>query len=375
MENHSFGSDLKQRNRNSIYRLLLNNDAMTKQHIMTELGLSLPTITQNLNELCEKGLICENGIFCNTGGRRAKGYTAVSDARVAVGVDLNKRHYSMVILDLHGTILARFRKTRKFSKTQKYYMEIGAAVDKLIADAEIASEQILGVGIAVQGIIDAEAKAVSYGSVLGITGLTLEELGQYINYPKALFHDSDMAAQAEFWSGHDDKHSVYISLSTNLGGAIIGAPSFDTAGSFGLCRLEHMTLMQGGRKCYCGQYGCADAYCSTTLLTDATPDGKLETFFKLLDNNNSEVKKVWDEYIHYLAIVINNARMMFDSPVILGGYLAEYLEKYLDTLKELAYQRNSFEKGSDYLRLSNVTVESVAVGAALQYIEEFIESV
>lgn len=375
MAEHNLSAELKQRNRNNIYRLLLQEECVSKQNIMQKLRLSLPTITQNLSELTGNGLICEQGSFGNTGGRRAKGYAAVSDAKVAVGIDLNKHHFSTVILDLRGNIIARMREYTNFEKNDSYYMYIANAVYALIAENGIPDEKVLGVGIAVQGIIAADGKTVSYGEVLGITGLTLDEVGKYIRYPKALFHDSDMAAQAEFWASPEDKNAVYISLSTNLGGALIGAPSIVSESSYGLARIEHMTLIAGGKQCYCGQSGCADAYCSTSFLTAQTPDGRLETFFGLLKAGDALAVSAWEEYMRYLSVLINNARMMFDAPVVLGGYLAEYLDEYLDMLKRMAYARNSFDHNCDYIRLSKIITEPISFGAALQYVSAFIATV
>lgn len=375
MGEHNLGAELKQKNRNNIYRLLLQEGCVSKQRITRELGLSLPTVTQNLTELTERGLICEQGSFGNTGGRRAKGYAAVSDARIAVGVDLNKHHFSVVLLDLKGNIVARLKEYRDFEKCDSYYRHIADIIYALISENGIADERILGVGLAVQGIIAPDGKSVSYGSVLGITGLELAELGKYIKYPKELFHDSDMAAQAEFWASPENKNAVYISLSTNLGGALIGALPVAADNSYGLARIEHMTLVTDGRPCYCGQNGCADAYCSTSVLTDATPNGRLETFFELLEKRNEAALVVWDEYIHCLAVLINNTRMMFDSPVILGGYLAEFLSDYLEELKQLSYARNSFDHECDYIQLSKITTDPISVGAALQFVNAFIASI
>lgn len=375
MKEYNLGIELKQKNRNSIYRLIHKLRSIPKQRIVSELGLSLPTISQNLSDLIKEGLLCESGSFGNTGGRRAKGYDIVPDARAAVGVDINKNHYSVVVLDLLGRQMASTRVYAGFENSDKYYELVAKAVDKVIDESGVAPENILGVGIAIQGIVNADNTAISYGEIQGITRERIERIGKYINYPKKLFHDSDMAAFAEFWHNQDAEETVYLSLSTNLGGAIVQAQPGKHTGTFGKARIEHMTLVPGGKPCYCGQMGCADAYCSTSVLTSIMPDGRLESFFKALKAGNKAVCAVWDEYLDDLSIVINNARIMYDCNVVLGGYMGEYLDEYLDELKCRAYSRNSFDKSQDYLQLCQVRSEPVCVGAALQYIEQFISTV
>lgn len=374
MSEYHLGSELKQKNRNNIYRLLHREGCLSKQSITRELGLSLPTVTQNLAELTERGLVREQGSFGNTGGRRAKGYAVAPEARTALGVDLNKRHFALVLLDLEGKVLGQLREYRPFENSEGYYRYVAESIEALLDRTGTDRSRLLGVGLAVQGLISPDRQSVAYGRVLNITGLRRETVAAHIPYPSALFHDSDMAAYAESWIGSRERRAVYLSLSTNLGGALIG-PGASEQERFGQARLEHMTLYPGGRRCYCGQRGCADAYCSTSLLTDATEDGRLESFFAALKAGAPKETAVWKSYQQSLAILVNNARVLFDAPVILGGYLAEFLEDRLEDLKEESYPLNSFDPDSDYLELSRVRSEPVAVGAALQYIEAFITSV
>lgn len=369
------GMELKLKNRNGIYRLIHRSGCVSKQKIVTELGLSLPTVTQNLVDLMAEGLVREQGSFGNTGGRRARGYAVVPDARLAVGVDLNRQHCSAVLVDLEGNVLAQRRDYKPFENTHAYYQAMAMLVEALLSENGVQPAQLLGVGIAVQGIVTPDGRGVSYGEIQNITGEALDRIGGGLPYDMVLLHDSDMAAFAEHWSADPGERAVYLSLSTNLGGAIINADELRHAGSFGLARLEHMTLVPDGKRCYCGQSGCADAYCATSVLTEATEDGRLSTFFRELEAGNEATAVVWDDYLNKLAIVLNNACMLFDCPVVLGGYLGEYLEPYMEELKRRAYRRNSFDRNRDYLRLAAVRQEPVAVGAALHYIARFIESV
>lgn len=355
--------------------LIYNLGCIPRQKIVTELELSLPTITQNLNDLITEGLIKEKGSFGNTGGRRARGYSIVPDSKLAIGVDINKKHFSIVIIDLLGDILVQLTQYRDFSNSDDYYKCISKKIDEIVADNNIDPEKVLGVGIAIQGIVSADNRVISYGEILDITGETIDRIGQYVEYPKALFHDSDMAAFAENKYSADGSETVYISLSTNLGGAINGPNISTHSGDFGRARIEHMTLIPNGKPCYCGQLGCADAYCSTSALTDVTEDGRLETFFKEMKDGNQNYIAIWDDYLDKLSIVINNTRMMYDCNIVLGGYMGKHMDEYMESLKEKVYSRNSFEKNNDYLHLCRVKIQPVAVGAALQYVEEFIRSV
>ena len=63
---------------------------------------------------------------------------------------------------------------------------------------------------------------------------------------------------------HLYQDAIYLSLNNTLGGAFcidgkLFAGQNQKAGEFG-----HMILVPGGRPCYCGKKGCADAYCASS---------------------------------------------------------------------------------------------------------------
>lgn len=69
---------IKQANRTNIYNLLHGEGALSKQAIVGRLHLCLPTVTQNIAQLQEEGLVEEVGFLSNTGGRRAKTFDVVA---------------------------------------------------------------------------------------------------------------------------------------------------------------------------------------------------------------------------------------------------------------------------------------------------------
>lgn len=67
--------------------------------------------------------------------------------------------------------------------------------------------------------------------------------------------------------------------------------------------------------------------------------------------------------------------MLFDCPIILGGYVGEYLPPYIDEIKELARKYNSFETNADYLLPCLYRTEAIAAGSALHFITQFLKSI
>jgi Transcriptional regulator/sugar kinase len=361
--------ELKRINRNEIYNLIVKKDKISKQDIAYELKLSLPTVTQNLNELTEMGLIKESGTFESTGGRKAKIYTKIPTAKVAVGLDITKNNISLVMVDLEGNIINSLRKKMYLTDCEENYELLGNEVDQFIEQSKIDTNNILGIGITLPAIISPDRKVMHSASTLELSSDFYNKMNKYMKYPYSLYNDANGGGFAELWGNEYDK-VVYIFISYTVGGAILFKDQLyygdnQRSGEFG-----HMTIVPNGRACHCGKKGCADSYCSTHILSDSS-EGNLDHFFMLLESGSKIHQNIWEEYLYYLSILINNLRMFFDCDIIIGGYLSKYIVRYIEELKILVSERNTFEKDSSYLKISKYGLEASAVGGALLYIDQF----
>lgn len=363
--------EIKKLNRSNIYLLLLENQGLSRQEIVLKLGLSLPTVTQNIEELIAEGLVEESGFIGNTGGRRARSYSAVLNARVAIGLDVTKNHITCAAVDLSGNIIEYIRIRQKFERTDNYYKILGSMVNDIIEKIKIPPSRVLGVGIGVPGLVTADNKRIFYGEILNFEGATSAEFGNYIPYPVSLHNDANAAGFAEIWSHDFLANSFYLMLSNNIGGSVLINGQIYSGENLRSGEIGHLKIVPNGKQCYCGQKGCFDAYCAATVLSNYT-EGNLDKFFEKLRAKDPQTEKLWDEYLDFLAQAVSSINTLFDSTVILGGYVGEYIEEYLDDLKRRAAKLHPFDKGSAYLQACKYKKQAIAAGAALSYIDEFI---
>ncbi|MBN7772822.1 ROK family transcriptional regulator [Clostridium aminobutyricum] len=365
---------LKGKNRNNVYKLIYDSDGISKQDIAQILNLSLPTVSQNLTELKDKGLIGEYGTFESTGGRKARVIRSINNAKLALGLDITSNHISLVLVDMQGKVLNSIRLRFEYGDTEEYYQGIGQVIDTFVEDSKINPENILGLGVSLPAIIRADSKSISYICVIKAPDNLYERMGKYIHYPFVFFNDANAGCFAEFWRRDTETPIVYVSLSNSVGGAILYSKNVylgenQRSGEFG-----HITLEKDGRQCYCGQKGCADTYCNAKILSDLT-DGNLQLFFENVDKGDSECTAAFQEYLNYLALLVNNLRMSFDCDVVLGGYVGSHMENHVSALTEMANLRNPFEKDGNYVKVCNYKFEASAVGAALHYLDDYINNI
>ena len=369
LDNIATNADIKLLNRKRIYELLYSHASLTKPEIAAQLSMSLPTVHTNLATLLDDGLVQENGYRGNTGGRNAKDYVIVKDARSAIGLDITRHHVTAVAVNVAGDIIDMIRTRRDFEFTDIYMQRLGLLVDQLIVQAGISRDRILGVGLVTE-----DCKRIFYGKILNCEGATIEDFAKYIDFKCALYNDAKAAGFAEFWHQNDIQYAFYIMLSSNVGGAVYRGGSIFMGKNRCAGEIGHITIDPNGPLCYCGQRGCFDCYCAATVLAN-NYDGNLEAFFRDLNGGSMEARLTWNTYLDHLAKAVNIIRLLFDCPIIIGGYVGQYLDSWFDDLKVRIKALDSFDTPIDDVRTCRFKKESIAAGAALYFINEFLEGI
>ncbi|WP_342759005.1 ROK family transcriptional regulator [Kineothrix sedimenti] len=364
--------EVKRMNRNTIFRYILKKDIVSKLDIAEALHLSVPTVAQGLMDLEEKGLVTEEGVFDSTGGRKAKRYSCIKAAKTALGVDITANHINIVMVDLaEQSIISVRKKFKIFYDNDTSYTVLKDEIEKVIYDSGVAYDSILGMGISLPAIIDKSGEVI-YASYekMKIDADFHHILSGHFSFPILLTNDANSGGRAEANLLEDVDDVIYFSLSQTVGGSImINRQLFygqnQRGGEFG-----HMTLMVDGPACYCGRKGCVDIYCSSVILSDET-EGNLELFFRKVEEGEEKCVRIWDGYLDNLAIAVHNLYMVFDSDIIIGGYVGIHIGKYLEDLKERVKKIDTHVKNADFIRASKLKYEAPAIGAASIFIEEF----
>lgn len=366
--------EIKKNNRNNIYRYIRKLDVTSNPEISYNLKISLPTVTQNTKELIEKGLIREIGKLESTGGKRAVGLSAVSDFRMAVGLDITKNHVSFVLADLKGILLARERMFLPFEQNEFYYQKVNDLLERFIEKNKVDREKVIGIGISIPGIVNFEKKEVSYSHVLKIESITFKYISSFFSYPCYFLNDANAGAYAEGINQESLDRFFYLSLSSTVGGGIYSGSELVQGKEYRCGEVGHMTIVLNGAPCYCGKNGCLDVYCSALRLSEMA-DGSLEQFFQRLECGEKEFADAWDTYTSYLAVALDNIRMVLDCDIVIGGYVGGYIEKHMQDVYRKVGERNIFEKRGSFVRPCVFKFEAAALGAALSVTETFIAQI
>lgn len=367
---------LKKINRSKIYQYIYRSKLTSKLQIVQDLQMGLSTVSQNLNLLENEGLIEKNGYFDSTGGRKANAIQTVSDFRISIGVGILKNMFHITAIDLYGNTVYTDTIPLTYSNTAAYYQQITDKVKDFIEKNQYPEDKILGVSIATQGITSPDNTTVIYGNIMNNTGMRLKDFSRHLPYPCHLEHDSKSAAFLELWNHPELDSAVVLLLNRNLGGAIITNHQIHQGCSMHSGTIEHICVNPDGPLCYCGNRGCLETYCSANSLEQASGMTIKEFFPLLREKKSPQLIQIWEDYLKHLAFAMKNLNLVIDAPIIISGYLAPYFTE--DDTDYLLRQINSmtpFELKEEQILVGTHGQYTPAIGAALFYVKEFIQSV
>ena len=370
-------ADRRRQTRSSVYHCLYEAESFcTRQTLAQSLGLSLPTIYQNLSDLVDSGLVRYSGEAQSTGGRRAAGVEIIPDARIAVGVSVTGHRLRFSAADLRlNEIAYRSRNFEAYGSDMASLSEfLSRDLESFIDEERLDRSRLLGVCVALPGILTPDRSEIMFAPKLKLRDSDLITLYQSIPYPSYVENDATSSGHAEWFARGARGNMAYLSLESGIGGSVLIGGSPYHGSNQRSCEFGHMCVVPGGLPCSCGKHGCLEAYCSSDRVSKNI-GMSLTDFFDALEHNDSEYSLLWSDLLHHLAVGVANIRMAFDCDIVLGGILSQYLPRYLPLLRQLVAANDPFGTGADFLTLSVLGGHSVPLGAALHFLSGFLDDV
>ncbi|MBR5429128.1 MAG: ROK family protein [Firmicutes bacterium] len=205
---------------------------------------------------------------------------------------------------------------------------------RLCREAGLDVSGLTQVGVALPGTLDPERQTVLHAYNLNFHQTPLAHLLRQ-RFPGAricLLNDADAATWAEQIAGalRGCETGLLLTLGTGVGGGIINQGRLFHGGLGRGVEPGHMPLHLGGRRCSCGQRGCAERYCSARALACSGRQAALKAPDSLL----AQVSHGRPELINAKTVVDCAMRDDPTAQAVFRGYLEE-LSSFLASLVNL----------------------------------------
>ncbi|WP_104668250.1 ROK family transcriptional regulator [Ensifer adhaerens] len=292
-------------------------------------GLSVQTTSNIAEELIGASLLLEKPVS-SLRGKPPKILSINPDGAYSIGLQLDHNWLIGVLLDLAGVRRGEIMVPVDSPNPQSGLAALEEAARQLVADAHVQFEQICGVSVVMPGPFEVDSLASDGPTILpGWADVAVaDRLAERLNLPVSVENDATAAAMGEHYFGVARRHRnvVVIFVGTGLGGGILinGQPyrgAFRNAGEIG-----HLTVYPDGRRCYCGNQGCAETYLSVHaayehLGYEKTPP----TYDELLHRLHTGERQfdTWmDKAAAVLRLLVVNLENMFDpETVVVNGFM------------------------------------------------------
>jgi len=250
-------------NRSHVLNAIKSCGPIGRAEIARRTGLSPATVTSISAKLISQNLVLEKSAGDSSGGRPPILLVINPKGGYVVGIKLTETHAICALTDLEAMILAKSSMSLSGHDPVNVVDDLARMVLTFIHEHKITKKQLLGVGVGLAGIIDAENGILRQSPIYGWNNVPLEQMLQSkLHIPVYIENDVNTLTLTERWfgpgQGVDNFLTVTVGRGVGLGIVANGQfyrGQFGGAGEFG-----HITINPDGPVCACGKRGCLEAY-------------------------------------------------------------------------------------------------------------------
>jgi predicted NBD/HSP70 family sugar kinase len=200
------------------------NGLVTRNDIAEMTGLTSASIANITKRLLRDGLILDAGRSQRGRGAPSIKLVINPDGCFSVGVNIDRDHITLVVLDFVGKVRARSSREIAFARPETVRDFFQRSVDQLLTKAGVSRDRLIGVGIAFPDDIARAHLPDQPGDYEAWAHVKVDDLiRDVLDVP--VFVENDAAAAAigemQFGSGHQYRSFFYMLVTAALGGGLV----------------------------------------------------------------------------------------------------------------------------------------------------------
>ena len=250
-------------NRNLVLNVL-RTGAASRADVVRTTGLSPATVSLIVSELIESGLVNEVGEGKSSGGRPPLVLRLDDERNYVVGVKLMRHVISVALTDLRAEVVySVVVDLAPAAVTPAVVLEaLCAAVENAAGAAGVGLDQVVGIGIGLAGLVDADTGICRYSPSFGWSDVPVAApIAERLGRPVLVDNDVNTLTVAEQWfgRGHGVDHFVVVTVGEGVGAGIVVDGRLYRGAKGAAGEIGHMRLDGEDVPCRCGGQGCVEA--------------------------------------------------------------------------------------------------------------------
>ena len=321
-------------NRSHVLNAIKTHGPIGRADIARQTGLSPATVTSISAKLISQNLVLEKSAGDSSGGRPPILLVINPKGGYVVGIKLTETHAVCALTDLEALVIAKSSMPLSGHDPAQVVDDLAQMVLTFIRGQKIAKKQLLGVGVGLAGIVDAEEGILRQSPIYGWDNVPLRAMLQSkLRIPVYIENDVNTLTLTERWFGHGQgvDHFLTVTVGRGIGLGIVANGQFYRGQTGGAGEFGHTTTNPDGPLCACGKRGCLEAYVGDPGLIRAAQEsfvlGKLSASVQNLDELLSLAQsgdmasiQIFDQAGRILGIGIANLINLFNpKKIIISG--------------------------------------------------------
>jgi predicted NBD/HSP70 family sugar kinase len=370
-------------NRSLVLNAVRERQPISRTEIAALTRLNKSTVSSITSGLIDEELVVEESGSLNgrvgrpsVGLRLRKGRYLVGAAAIDAGAT------TIAIVDIDGTI-AHSVEIPTAAATPRAFVQL--CVTRLADLRALHSlPELQGMGVAIAGIVDPVRSLVTFAPNLGWEDVDLGNLFAEYGADLSAVHienDAKASALAELWYGrHDVELSdfVFLAIGRGIGTGVVINRQIVTGESYAAGEFGHLTLIEDGDPCACGNRGCWETYASdratgnryrsaTGLPPSETAGDLIDTIVAAARAGDPVARETLRQTGMYIGMGVANIVKAIDpSAVIIGGRVTNAWDLIFPEIMKAASQRVIFGKQAKTRILpTSLPASSSVLGAAM----------
>lgn len=360
--------DQKHRNSWLIKKHLYLNSPISRVEIAHDLGLTTPVITGIVSGLIADGVVREMDApeyaEPKGAGRRRIMLEFNPERYYICGVDLSPYHTNYVLTDLQGHTVARRQTSRTLDEYSKTMEQLCQQIPDFLTECAVPREKILGVGIAMPGLIDGSEGKIYTTFKEGWTQQDPASVLEELLGTRVLIENnvrSKVICTEIFDRMVKSEPFLYFSISYGVAMQMIIDDKVLYGDSAAAGEIGHMVIQRDGPICAtCGNRGCLEALAGERAVVsrcreamEKKPGGLLrklcpkpeqltmEHVLQAQEAGDGTAETIVRDALDYLGIALSNAvNLISPKAVVIDGKMFRLEKNQLYLLR--AAERNMF---------------------------------
>jgi len=376
---------IKKWNLSSIFKAIRKKGPVSRIELADITGCSAGTVSNHVRTLIKKGFVIETKKGISSGGRKPVQLMINPNKAYIFSIEIEVNQIKIVMFDLEikvvmKSIIPIIYKDNYMKTLKQVFFEM----DKMIEEKNLKLDNLLGIGVAVPGLIDKVKGILEFAPNLGWKNVPIAKIFKdKYGLPVVLNNEAKAAAIGERGSIYPKiNNMVFVSINEGIGCGIFLNGKLYRGASGNAGEFGHIIINTNGPLCHCGNKGCWETFASESYiisrylkLSNNNKELTKKEIYQLGKNGDKKVIKIFNETGRNIGIgLVNIINGLSPELLVIGGGIVEIKDYiYDEIIKKLEESALSVSYKKVEIKFSKLGSLAAVYGMADLIINESIK--